>query len=225
VQAVGLSVAFVGHARDRWPKVFRLRPARLPGPVTRHRPLVAIAAAVVAGYAALLAVSSLSPPGWGGPAGFESVAQRAALLATGVLVLSGAVAVPVLLWWRGSWPVVGPLVLAWVGTGVTVTAGPTHIALSNHGDVSVLLVSASLVATLAGLLLARFALDAFARHPPDGSRSEPGDGRHSRLSNPNTHESDTSPFTTQSSRNVPSRTKPTFSRTLADATLRVSASA
>jgi hypothetical protein len=30
------------------------------------------------------------------------------------------------------------------------------------------------------------------------------DGRHSHLINPNTHESDTSPFTTQSSRNVPS---------------------
>ena len=51
------------------------------------------------------------------------------------------------------------------------------------------------------------------------------DGRHSRPINPNTHESDTSPFTTQSSRNVPSRTNPIFSRTRADATLRVSVSA
>ena len=53
----------------------------------------------------------------------------------------------------------------------------------------------------------------------------PDDGRHSRLISPYTHESDTSPFTTQSSRNVPSRTNPSFSRTRADAALRVSVSA
>ena len=50
-------------------------------------------------------------------------------------------------------------------------------------------------------------------------------GRHWRLISPYTHESDTSPFTMQSSRNVPSRTNPSFSRTRADAALRVSASA
>lgn len=50
-------------------------------------------------------------------------------------------------------------------------------------------------------------------------------GRHSRLINPNTHVSDTSPFTMHSSRSVPSRTNPIFSRTRADATLRVSVSA
>jgi hypothetical protein len=53
----------------------------------------------------------------------------------------------------------------------------------------------------------------------------PDYGRHSRLIKPNTHESDTSPFTTQSSRNVPSCTNPIFSRTRADATFRVSVSA
>lgn len=49
--------------------------------------------------------------------------------------------------------------------------------------------------------------------------------RHSRLIRPCTHESDTSLFTTQSPRNVPSRTNPSFSRTRADAALRVSVSA
>jgi hypothetical protein len=52
----------------------------------------------------------------------------------------------------------------------------------------------------------------------------PDDGRHSRLNSPYTHESDTSPFTMQSSRSVPSRTNPSFSRTRAEAALRVSAS-
>jgi hypothetical protein len=53
----------------------------------------------------------------------------------------------------------------------------------------------------------------------------PDDGCHCRLSSPYTHESDTSPFTTQSSRYVPSRTNPSFSSTRADAALRVSVSA
>ena len=53
----------------------------------------------------------------------------------------------------------------------------------------------------------------------------PDDDPHSRLISPYTHEFDTSPFTTQSSRNVPSRTNPSFSRTRADAALRVSVSA
>ena len=57
--------------------------------------------------------------------------------------------------------------------------------------------------------------------PVTGSDEE----RHSRLISPNTHEFDTSPFTMQSSRSVPSRTNPSFSRTRADATLRVSVSA
>jgi len=47
----------------------------------------------------------------------------------------------------------------------------------------------------------------------------------SRLSKPYTQESETSSLTMQSSRNVPSSTKPSFSRTRADATLRVSVSA
>lgn len=48
-------------------------------------------------------------------------------------------------------------------------------------------------------------------------------GFHSRLSNPYTESSDTSPFTMQTSRSVPSRTKPSFSSTRSDALLRVSA--
>src|ERR1700726_1734513 len=57
-----------------------------------------------------------------------------------------------------------------------------------------------------------------------GAEINSDDGRHSRLMSPYTHESETSPFTTQSSRNVPSRTNPSFSRTRADAALRVSVS-
>lgn len=153
VQAVGLLAAFLGHARDRWPEVFRMRMAQLPSTALRHRRLAVITATVAAGYAAILVVWSLTGSRWGGPAGFDTVAQRTALLATGLLVLAGAIAVPALLWRRGTRRVVGPLVLAWIGTSVTVTAGPTHIALSNHGNVSSLLLSVSLVATLSGLLL------------------------------------------------------------------------
>lgn len=55
-----------------------------------------------------------------------------------------------------------------------VTSGPTHRALSNQGEVSLLLVMASLAATLSGLLLTGFAVRILARshvaynrdHPP-----------------------------------------------------------
>jgi hypothetical protein len=160
VQAVGLPVAFVSHARDRWPGIFRMRMAQLPGSASRQRRFAAVAAAVATGYAVLLALWSVIAPRWGGPAGFETVTQRTALLATGLLVLAGAIAVPVLLRSRGNRLVWGPLVLAWIGTSVTVTAGPTHIALSNHGNVSTLLVVVSLAATVFGLVLTRSAIRA-----------------------------------------------------------------
>ena len=43
-----------------------------------------------------------------------------------------------------------------------VTSGPTHLALSNQGEVSLLLVMASLAATLTGLLLSGLLLSGFA---------------------------------------------------------------
>lgn len=161
VQAIGLLTAFLGHARDRWPEVFRMRMVALPGTAPRHRRLAVIAGTAAAGYAALLVAWSVVAPRWGGPAGFDTVAQRTALLATGLLVLAGAVAVPVLLRRRDTGRVVGPLVLAWVGTSVTVTAGPTHVALSNGGTVSTPLLTVSVIATVAGLLLTGTAVRAF----------------------------------------------------------------
>ena len=61
-----------------------------------------------------------------------------------------------------------------------------------------------------------------------GRRPQPASRRdctssHSRLISPYTESSDTSPFTMQASRSVPSRTKPSFSSTRSDALLRVSA--
>ncbi|WAL69524.1 hypothetical protein ORV05_17685 [Amycolatopsis cynarae] len=165
VQAVGLPTAFVGHARDRWPGVFRMRMAQLRA-ASGDRRLAVITAVIAAGYGAILAVWSVTAPRWGGPAGFDTVAQRTALLATGLLVLSGAIAVPALLRRRGDRPVVVPLVVAWIGTGVTVTAGPTHIALGNHGNVSSVLVSVSLVSVLSGLLLTRYMIRVLPHRTP-----------------------------------------------------------
>lgn len=180
VQAVTLPIAFVGHARDRWPVLFRMGVARLRGGGPGDRGLTAVTAAVAAGYAAVLAVWSVVAPHWGGPAGFDTVAQRTALLATGLLVLAGAIAVPALVWRRGARRALSPLVLAWVGTSVTVTAGPTHIALSHRGDVSPVLVWISLTAAVAGLLLTRSAIRALPRPLPEpasagSSQSCPGD--------------------------------------------------
>ncbi|GAB3441784.1 hypothetical protein [Actinophytocola sediminis] len=165
VQAIGLPAAFVGHARERWPEMFRLRMTQLPVTASPHRRTMTTAAIAAAGYAAVLFAWTVTGSSWGGPAGFDTVAQRTALLATGMLVLAGAIAVPALRWWRGDRRLVGPLVLAWIGTSVIVTAGPTHIALSNQGRVSLLLVAVSLAATLSGLLLTRSMIRSVATVP------------------------------------------------------------
>lgn len=153
VQAAGLLAAFLGHALHRWPEVFRTRTTQLRAIAPRNRRLATIAAAIAAGYAALLVAWSVAGRSWGGPAGFDTVAQRTFLLSTGLVVLVGVIAVLVLVWHRGQGRILIPLTLAWIGTGVTVTSGPTQVALSNHGDASLLLVVASLAAALAGLLL------------------------------------------------------------------------
>ncbi len=136
-----------------------------------------IAATVAAGYAALLGVWAVAGPHWGGPAGFDGVAQRAVLLATGLVVLGGAIAVLALLgrWWRRRLLV--PLTLAWLGTGVTVTSGPTHVALSHEGQASGFLMTVALAATLAGLLLTGAAVRGLSQAPAARGR-RPAVGRH-----------------------------------------------
>ncbi|CAM3527075.1 hypothetical protein KIPE111705_12595 [Kibdelosporangium persicum] len=170
VQAVGLLAAFLGHARERWPEVFRMRMTHLSGTASRHRLRTMIAATIAAGYAAIMVAWSVTAPDWGGPAGFETVAQKTALLATGLLVLAGAISVPALLRRRGDRRVVGPFTLAWLGTSVAVTAGPTHIALSNNGSISLILVTVSLCATLSGLLLAHTMIRALPAAPRETER-------------------------------------------------------
>ena len=89
---------------------------------------------------------------------------------------------------------------------------------------------------LAQGLHARYLVDDFtagARFVAAAGEAGDGIGHHPRVSMGNGYvdlklvtddESETSSFTTQSSRKVPSRTKPSFSRTRADASLRVSVS-
>ena len=81
-----------------------------------------------------------------------------AIDAAGSVVLGGAVAVLALLGRWGTGRILAPLVVAWLGTGVTVTSGPTHVALSHQGNASVHLVTVALAATVAGLLLTASAL-------------------------------------------------------------------
>lgn len=164
VQAAGLLVAFVCHARDRWPEVFRMRTAQLRAVAGNRRRLAAVAAPIAVGYAAMLALWSATGARWGGPAGFDTVTQRVFLLATGLVVAAGAFAVRALLRRRGDRRILVPLVLVWIGTGVTVMSGPTHVALSHNGSPSPLLVSLSIAATLAGLVLAGTALRALRHH-------------------------------------------------------------
>lgn len=165
VQALGLLTAFLGYAHGRWPAVFWIRTTQLRASTARQGLRAAIAATIAAGYAALLSVWAVVGPRWGGPEGFDAIAQRTFLLVTGLVVLGGAIAVLVLLWGWGTGRILAPLILAWLGTGVTVTSGPTHVALSHEGDFSVLLVAVALVATLAGLLLSGAVLRVLAHAP------------------------------------------------------------
>ena len=107
----------------------------------------------------------MAGPRWGGPAGFDAVAQRTVLLATGLVVLGGAIAVLALLGRWGTGRILAPLVVAWLGTGVTVPSGPTHVALSHQGNASVLLVTVALAATVACFLLTASALRVLTHVP------------------------------------------------------------
>ena len=163
VQAVGLLLAFVGYALDRWPGAFRIRTPQLKAGGIDLRRVATVAAIIISGYAALLAAWSVMGQRWGGPAGFETVAQRSFLLATGIIVLAGAIAALCLVWRWGHGSILAPLVLAWVGMGVAVPSGPTHIALSNQGEVSLLLVVATVIAVVSGLTLTGSTLRVLAR--------------------------------------------------------------
>jgi hypothetical protein len=134
LQAVGILTAFWWHARERWPGW--LHPRSLPTqPVT----VVARAAAVAFGvlHLAWAALGSAAAA----PGGFETTAQRAYLGATGVLILAGAV--------------VRLAAIAWVGTAVTVFAGPTKILLAHDGDPGAVVLATGVLGTAAGLWLVR----------------------------------------------------------------------
>jgi hypothetical protein len=138
VQGLALLVGFVGYARERWPGI--LSPHRIV--VTRPTVVAALTATV---YAVAMLLWSVGGRAWGGPAGFDTVTQRTFLVATGLLVLAGAIAA------------VAPLrhrVVIFIGAGVAVTSGPSGLALSNHGEISPPYAVVSLIAVAAGLVLA-----------------------------------------------------------------------
>lgn len=154
IQAIGLFGAFLGHAHDRWPRLFSVRTAQLRAVSRGQRRLATTAAVIAAAYVATLIAWAISGPSWGGPAGFQTITQKTFLtflLTGGLLVLAGAVTVPALLARRRNQRL---LALAWIGPAATALSGPTHIALSNHGHVSLPLITAGTLATLSGLILA-----------------------------------------------------------------------
>ncbi len=134
LQAVGVLTAFGWHARERWPGWWRAR--RL-----RASPATVVAAGVVVGFGLLHLVWAVAGDAAAAPEGFETVAQRTYLAATGVLVLAAALA-------RSA-------AVAWVGTAVTVLAGPTHLLLAHEGHVGAVVPVAGVLGSVAGLWLVR----------------------------------------------------------------------
>jgi hypothetical protein len=159
VQALGILAAFWWHARERWPE----RLAALP---VAGGPGLAAAAAMAAGFGLLHLVWAVAGSAAGGPGGFETAAQRTYLAVTGLLVLAGAVAVAAS--GRLGAGRLGPALpaLAWVGTAVTVLAGPTKMLLAHDGHAGTTVVVAGTLGTLAGLVLTARAWSPRARSYP-----------------------------------------------------------
>lgn len=142
-----LALLFIRYARARWPQVRAHAVPRTPAAV--------VAAAVVGCYGVALCAWSVGGTAWGGPAGFTTAAQRTTLAATGVLTLVGVIAVfrP---WIAGRWR----LVAVWIGTSVSVLAGPTHVLLSNKAQPGPVLLVSAVAAAVAGAMLTRAVLRA-----------------------------------------------------------------
>lgn len=132
LQAVGILTAFWWHARVRWPGW--VRAGRLPASAA-----TVVAAAVAVGFGVLHVAWALAGSAAAAPAGFETAAQRAYLGATGVLILAGAL--------------VDVAALAWLGTAVTVLAGPTKILLAHDGQPGAIVLASATIGAAAGLWL------------------------------------------------------------------------
>ncbi|WP_284535884.1 hypothetical protein [Nocardioides sp. T2.26MG-1] len=132
LQGVGILGAFWWHASERWPAWWRA--GRLPA-----RPATIAATVAAVGFGGLHLAWAVAGSAAAAPGGFETAAQRAYLGATGVLILAGVV--------------LDRAAIAWVGTAVTVFAGPTKILLAHDGRPGAVVLATGLLGTVAGLWL------------------------------------------------------------------------
>ncbi|MFI7615834.1 hypothetical protein ACIBP6_31885 [Nonomuraea terrae] len=139
-----LAVLVLLHAMDRWGHIFTSGP-RPPRPAVS-----AICAVPLLGYGLALLIWAIAGPEAGGPAGFESPAQRTVLAVTGLLVAIGY-ATPLARGFVARHPrwAVGA---TWAGCSVATLSGPTFVALSHDGVVRIPLLIAAVVSAVAGLL-------------------------------------------------------------------------
>ncbi|GAA3098626.1 hypothetical protein [Streptosporangium carneum] len=121
-QALGLTAAFLSHARRRWPGVFTRRIS--DGPASRTRELQVFVAGGVAVVAAVLAAVNLS---WllGSTLGLpeDAVAARSVVFhlraATNTLApIAAATGLLTVVLGRSARPLRGPVAFAWLGSGV-----------------------------------------------------------------------------------------------------------
>lgn len=149
---VGLAVLFVDYVHRRWPVLLRQGP---PAPPVRTLRLLAIA-----GMAPLAAATTFwaLAPAEHGLRGWESIAQRTALLGVAVLTVVGCAALlartssgPRLRW-----------ALGWVGCCTAAVQGPTMLLLSPDGDVNPVMLAVVVVATPVAAWLGLSAVARFA---------------------------------------------------------------
>ncbi|GAA5042264.1 hypothetical protein HNP84_002195 [Thermocatellispora tengchongensis] len=139
-----LAVLVLLHAMERWPRIFAT------GPRPPRWTITAVCAAPLLGYALALLVWAVAGPEAGGPAGFESPAQRTVLVINGLLVAIGY-ATPLARGFVARHPR-RAIVATWVGCSVATLSGPTFAALGHDGVVRVPLLVASMVSAAAGVL-------------------------------------------------------------------------
>jgi len=171
VQAVALVTAFILYAHARWGELLGLR-MREPTPGSTPRRLAGAGAVAAVVYAVANMAWAVGGESLAAPPNFDTAAQKALLVSTGLLALVGASAVHQLVHQRsirrlsGSDRPWAPLTFGWAGSATAFASGLSHYALTEDGrrtpSTSLLLA----LGTISGVMMGIAGLLAIRRRQP-----------------------------------------------------------
>ncbi|MFB9543364.1 hypothetical protein [Micromonospora sagamiensis] len=139
ILALALAALLVMHVIERWGWLL------LDAPRPPRQWWARLAGVAVLPFGLAMCYWGLAGPGEHGPAGMDAVAQRAVLLATGLLTLIGVTAPH--LAGRGPFSPAVRWALTWTGCATAALQGPAQLLLANAGRPAVLVVALGLLAT------------------------------------------------------------------------------